>query len=166
VDIIDFHTHIFPDSLAERAIKVVKENSPVSRNYTDGTASGLIDSMVSSGISRSVLLPIATKVTQVRQINQSALDFKNQCFIPFGTLHPDDPDFEKEITFLVENGIKGIKLHPEYQTFYIDDRRYYPIYEALEASGLVTLFHAGRDPGPFSNDHALPFAFIMCSTCL
>jgi predicted TIM-barrel fold metal-dependent hydrolase len=159
LDIIDFHTHIFPDSLAERALKALKDNSPGSRNYTDGTASGLKESMVASGISRSVLLPIATKVTQVRQINQSAADFKDRCFIPFGTLHPDDPDFEQEIAFLVENGIKGIKFHPEYQSFYIDERRYYPIYETLAASGLVTLFHAGRDPGPFSNDHALPVAF-------
>jgi uncharacterized protein len=159
VDIIDFHTHIFPDSLAERAIKVLKDNSPDSRNYTDGTATGLKESMANAGISRSVLLPIATKVTQVRQINQSAVDLKNDHFIPFGTLHPDDPDFENEISFLAENGIKGIKFHPEYQSFYIDDRRYYPIYEALAASGLVTLFHAGRDPGPFTNDHALPAAF-------
>jgi predicted TIM-barrel fold metal-dependent hydrolase len=159
VDIIDFHTHIFPDSLAGRAIKVLKENAPDSRNFTDGTATGLKNSMESAGISRSVLLPIATKITQVRQINQSAVDLKKDPFIPFGTLHPDDPDFEKEITFLVENGIKGIKFHPEYQGFYIDDRRYYPIYEALAVSGLVTLFHAGRDPGPFTNDHALPAAF-------
>lgn len=159
MDIIDFHTHIFPDSLAERAIKVLKENSPDSKNYTDGTAAGLEKSMASAGISRAVLLPIATKVTQVRQINQSAVDLKNNHFIPFGTLHPDDPDFGKEIAFLRENGIKGIKFHPEYQDFYIDDRRYYPIYEALSASGLVALFHAGRDPGPFTNDHALPAAF-------
>ncbi len=159
MDLIDFHTHIFPDSLAERAIKVLKDNSPDSKNYTNGTAAGLKKSMISAGISRSVLLPIATKVTQVRQINESAVDLGNEHFIPFGTLHPDDPDFEKEIAFLIENGIKGIKLHPEYQSFYIDDRRYYPIYESLAASGLVTLFHAGRDPGPFSNDHALPAAF-------
>lgn len=157
--IIDFHTHIFPDSLAERAIKVLRDNAPELNNYTDGTAAGLKKSMLSAGISCSVLLPIATKVTQVRQINESAVELCSEHFIPFGTLHPDDPDFEKEIAFLVEKGIKGIKLHPEYQRFYIDDRRYYPIYESLAASGLVTLFHAGRDPGPFSNDHALPAAF-------
>ena len=159
MNIIDFHTHIFPDSLAERALKVLKDNYPDSRHYTDGTASGLKESMECAGISRSVLLPIATKVSQVQQINQSAVELNCEHFIPFGTLHPEYPDFESQIAFLVKNGIKGIKFHPEYQSFYIDDRRYYPMYEVLAASGLVTLFHAGRDPGPFTNNHALPAAF-------
>jgi hypothetical protein len=60
---------------------------------------------------------------------------------------------------LVSSGVKGIKFHPEYQDFYIGEPRYFPLYEALQSSGMIVVFHAGKDPGPFTCDHALPPAF-------
>jgi predicted TIM-barrel fold metal-dependent hydrolase len=79
----------------------------------------------------------------------------NDC-VPFGTLYPDSKDFEDEIALLKSINVKGIKFHPEYQDFYIDDPRFFPIYDALQSSAMIVVFHAGKDPGPFSCDHALP----------
>ncbi|HEX2959540.1 MAG TPA: amidohydrolase family protein [Chitinispirillaceae bacterium] len=154
--IIDFHTHIFPDDLAERAITKLTSYSPETRNYTDGTAGGLLDSMKKNGISHSVLLSIATKPSQVHIINQTAQTLQSQQFTPFGTLHPDMENAVEEIEFLKKSAIKGVKFHPEYQDFYITDPKLFPIYEQLEAEGFIVQFHAGKDPGPFSCDHALP----------
>ncbi|MCP4294767.1 MAG: amidohydrolase family protein, partial [Proteobacteria bacterium] len=61
---------------------------------------------------------------------------------------------------LAKMGIKGVKLHPEYQGFYIDDPVYFPFYEKLASVGLIALFHAGYDPGPFTSDHAEPHMFL------
>lgn len=158
MQIIDFHTHIFPDTLAQKAINKLIECSPGSINHTDGTCRGLIESMKMAGISKSVLLPVATKPSQVHGINTDTVNRKDPELISFGALHPDTENFQEEIDFLVKNNICGIKLHPEYQDFYIDRPSMFPVYEALSNAGLITVFHAGKDPGPFTCDHALPVA--------
>ncbi len=158
MDIIDFHTHIFPDDLAQRAISKLIENAPEMKNYTDGTMNGLLESMKKNGVSYSVTLGIATKPSQVTPINRACAENWHEGIIQFGTLHPETERFDVEIDYMVKNGIKGIKFHPEYQYFYVDDFKLYPMYEALAASGIVVVFHTGKDPGPFSCDHALPMA--------
>ena len=154
--IIDFHTHIFPDNLAERAINALKQYSPEAKVFTDGTLKGLKKSMKQSGVTRSVLLPIATKPSQVATINKSCKDLASDDFIPFGTLHPGSETFPQDIALLKSLHVRGMKFHPEYQDFYIDNPAYFPMYEAIQDSGLIAVFHAGKDPGPFTCDHALP----------
>jgi predicted TIM-barrel fold metal-dependent hydrolase len=158
--IIDFHTHVFPDELAPRAVDRLIENAAVTgvamKNYTDATLTGLEESMRKNGIAASVTLAIATKPAQVHPINMGCAENSRENIIPFGTLHPQMENFEDEIDYLVKHKIKGIKLHPEYQYFYIDDRKFYPMYEKLSSSGLIVVFHTGIDPGPFTCDHALP----------
>lgn len=158
MNIIDFHTHVFPDALAPRAIAQLIENAPVMKNYTDGTMDGLVQSMAQNGISHSVTLSIATKPSQVSAINRACAENWREGIIQFGTIHPETENFEEEIDRLVRTGIRGIKFHPEYQYFYVDDFKMYPIYEKLASSGLIVVFHTGKDPGPFSCDHALPLA--------
>ena len=41
-------------------------------------------------------------------------------------------------------GVKGFKFHPSVQGFEPNDRRYYPIYEAIAGAGLPALFHTGQ----------------------
>lgn len=154
--IIDFHTHTFPDDLATRAIAALKANSSESINHTDGTRNGLLESMQKCGISHSVVLPVATKPSQVPVINQSCLQLSNSCLTAFGSLHPLTTNVEQEIDFLKKNKIPGIKFHPEYQNFHVDDSSIFPIYEQLSAAGLIVVFHSGKDPGPFAGDHAIP----------
>jgi hypothetical protein len=157
--VIDFHTHMFPDNLAERAIAALQENAPGAEPKTNGKLSGLRESMKKNGVTKSVLLPIATKPSQVSTINKGCAALMSEDCIPFGTLHPDIPSFRDEIDLLKSLHVKGIKFHPEYQDFYIDDAKLFPLYEALEAEQMIVVFHAGKDPGPFSCDHALPPAF-------
>lgn len=156
--IIDFHAHIFPDALAERAIATLKTHSPDAQNFTDGTAADLCKSMHQSGITKSVLLPVATKPSQVPSINNDCTLIKNPEFIAFGALHPKTTNYEEEIAFLKANHIPGVKFHPEYQDFYIETPSMFPMYDALSSAGLIASFHAGKDPGPFTCDHALPSA--------
>ncbi len=156
--LIDFHAHVFPDDLAERAIGTLKANAPQMQNHTDGTAAGLKESMQRNGVDISIVLPIATKPSHVRTINQSASTQTGKDLIFFGTIHPQDPDFAREVDFLKENKVPGIKFHPEYQYFHVDSPEMFPIYECLQDAGIIVMFHAGKDPGPFTSDHALPGA--------
>jgi len=160
VHTIDFHTHCFPDDLAGRAVKKILSTSPGTKCWTDGTLAGLRRSMGAAGIMRAVLLPVATKPSQVTTINRSAPLLAAPDIVPFGSLHPRTANIGEEVAFLKKNGIRGIKLHPEFQNFYADDPAVFPLYEAVSAAGLMVVFHAGLDPGPFSNDHSLPHRLL------
>lgn len=147
--IIDFHTHTFPDEIAARAIAQLAERAQVPP-ATDGTNSGLQASMQRAGIDISVIMPIATRAKQVRSINDWAIATNNlpglRCF---GTLHPQQSreEWQNEIDRLAAAGIRGVKMHPDYQTFFIDDPSVYDIYRSLAAANLLLLLHAGVDIG-------------------
>jgi predicted TIM-barrel fold metal-dependent hydrolase len=112
--------------------------------------------MAVSGVAKAVTLPVATKPSQVAAINRSLPFIQAKDIVPFGAMHPQMSDFEEEIAFLKANNIYGVKFHPEFQDFFLDDPAIFPIYEALAASGLIAVFHLGVDPGPFTNNHSFP----------
>jgi hypothetical protein len=66
--------------------------------------------------------------------------------IPFGSVDPHGGKAAaREIRRLAaEYPIKGIKFHPSSQAFFPDDRDTYPLYEAMEETGLIALFHSGQ----------------------
>ncbi len=140
--IIDAHVHIFPDAVAGKAIAAMEKHSGL-KMATDGTLAGLLRSMAAAGIAHSVSLPVATRPDQVPGINRHALALKAPGIIPFGSLHPQVPQFRDEIRRLVEGGIRGVKMHPDHQSFWADDPAVFPLYEALAGSGLILALHAG-----------------------
>lgn len=154
--IIDFHTHAFPDKLAPKAMKVLSSQSAFEP-WTDGTISGLKQSMDEFGIDISVVLGIATNPQQQKAVNDFLIEQnKDDRLVAFGSVHPDAPDALFELERLKAAGIKGIKLHPEYQCFYPDDEKMKPIYEKISELGLITVFHAGFDYGYPPPYHAMP----------
>ena len=153
--IIDFHVHCFPDDIAERAISALSETSCVTPRV-NGTIRGIEASMETSGVEHSVLLSIATKPQQTFKINRWAAGIQSDRIIPFGSIHPDCSEWENELQMLHKAGIKGIKFHPEYQSFYVDDPKMFHIYEKAAELGLIMLFHAGGDIGLAPPYHCLP----------
>lgn len=149
--VIDFHTHIFPDRIAEGAIASLKKNASEGKynviNHTDGTLNGLYNSMEESGVDLSVILPVATNPKQTESINNFAETVRNKKAISFGGLHPLNENTEEILEDLKERGFKGIKLHPEYQQCDIDSPESIKILKKAEELGLYTVLHAGIDVG-------------------
>ena len=145
--IIDFHTHVYPDAMAER-IMAALGNVPGVQGHTDGTLSGLLASMTAAGVDKSVILPVNTRKGQFDSITKFALAINEQYdnLISFGGIHPDDDDPEEKLTYLKELGFKGIKIHPDYTETFIDDERYIRIVTAAQELGLLVVTHAGKDP--------------------
>lgn len=87
----------------------------------------------------------ATVAKQVKSINDFILEEANRHkeFIPVGTIHIDYEDFEEEIERISGLGIKGIKLHPDFQKFNFDDPKMEPIYSILEKKGMFVVTHSG-----------------------
>ncbi len=144
--VIDFHTHCFVDSLAPSAIDALEKCSNIKAVHS-GTLGGLAAYMAECGVDRFVVQPVATKPSQVAVINEWAKTHSSEQAVFFGALHPDDPDFLTAAQKLKANGIKGVKFHPDYQSFFADEQKMMPLYEALRDLGLIVMLHAGWDIG-------------------
>lgn len=155
--IVDIHTHTFPDAIAARAVPALAQEANVPA-YTDGTNAELRASMARAGIGLSVIAPIATKPAQVRNINAWATSVNRQYddLLCLGTLHPAQEDWAEEIAHLVEDGIPGIKLHPDYQQCFVDAPHMLHMYRALADAGRFLLLHAGVDIGLPPPVHGTP----------
>lgn len=155
--IIDFHAHAFDDKIAGNAIVSLKNRSQLW-NFHDGTITGLLASMNRANIDVSVVLPVATKPAQTRTINDWAARANEiPGIVSFGTVHPDYADWKNELLRIRDElGLKGIKFHPDYQNFYIDDTKMLPIYKYALDLGLIIIFHSGVDIGLPPPVHCTP----------
>lgn len=147
---IDFHTHAFADKIAEKAISSLTETADKCdmKPITNGTVSDLKEKLTACGITHAVILPIATKPTQQTVINNWAAEVKNSdsFFYTFGSIHPMAEDWEQELERIKSLGLYGVKFHPDYQNFMVDDEYMIPIYRKCAALELPVTFHAGYDP--------------------
>ncbi|MCL2751256.1 MAG: amidohydrolase family protein [Firmicutes bacterium] len=154
--IIDFHTHCFPAALAPRALMSLAHEGGGLRPYFDGTAEGLLASMDKNGVQRSVVLSIATKPSQAASVNRFAASINGGRLAAFGSVVPYAPDAIDELRRIKDASLPGVKLHPYYQGFSIDDPKLFPFYETAGELGLITLFHMGKDIGFHTPDVCTP----------
>ena len=136
--IIDFHTHVFPDKIAERTVKILERNGSIP-SYSNGTLDGLIGALESSGINIGVNLPVLTRPDQFDGVNAFAKSLNEKSYtgarvISFAGIHPDTACPEEAIDRIADMGFLGIKIHPDYQDAFIDDERYVRILSAAKAT--------------------------------
>lgn len=145
--IIDFHTHTFPDKIAPQALNRLQTMSH-NAIFSDGTVSGLLDSMANSGVTHSIILPVVTNPEKTQHINDISISHTaDDGIIYFGGIHPDTPNASIELERIAVRGVKGVKIHPLHQGTDIDDIRYLRILEKCAQLGLIVVLHAGADPG-------------------
>lgn len=208
--IIDFHTHIWPDALAPRAISSLSDTAGgIFTPVTDGTAQGLLSYMSSVGIDISVVQPVITKEKQAFSTNEWAATLSDarlpaatqalkaapassaiaavesgsapqalkadaastaDCaaggapesaprLVAFGAVWPHSEIWREQVDQAASLGLKGIKFHPEYQQFTVDDEKYIEMYDYILSKGMHILFHAGYDPGYPPPYHSSPAQF-------
>jgi predicted TIM-barrel fold metal-dependent hydrolase len=154
--IIDFHTHAFPDALAERAVTQLLSETDQVCSFLDGKVSSLIASMDANGVETSVVCSIATKPSQFEPILRWSQQIASDRIIPLASVHPQDPAAVEHIHQIAQTGLKGVKMHPYYQDFYLDDPNLYPLFEAIQAEGLLLTMHTGYDFAFERIDRATP----------
>lgn len=150
--IFDAHCHIYPDKIAPRAIEGIKSFYDIETNSLDGTVNGLIRSGNAAGITGFLVHSVSTTPQQVRSINEfiSSEVKKHKEFVGFGTIHPDSENIEGDVEHLISLGLKGVKLHPDFQQFGLDTRKAVEIGSILEGR-LPVLVHCGDSRYNFSN---------------
>jgi uncharacterized protein len=139
---IDVHTHIVPDRIADRVLQSMEQMFHWKAPYKN-TVAAIKAHMREAGTDRSIVLGMAQEARHVRPANDWLISIADEQLVPFGAIHPDYPDKIGEIRRLRAAGIKGIKLHPMVNQFYIDDPRLFPIYEEI-GDTMVILTHAGK----------------------
>ncbi len=149
--IIDFHTHIFPDKIAKATIDALQQRSNGNPS-TDGTVDGMLKAMERSGADICVALPVLTKHTQfdsvtrfAQSVNERFKDSKQ--IISFAGMHPHCEDIDAKMQYIKSLGIKGVKIHPDYQGTYIDDDGYVEILSCAKKYDLIVVTHSGIDDG-------------------
>ncbi len=142
--IIDFHTHCFPDKIAHDAIISLEQKGAI-KAFTDGTRAGLELSMRAAGIDLALNLPVATSPDQVESINRWSMKNNSMPVLSTGAIHPLSEDPERIISDVSGKGLRGIKMHPEYQDFSPDDTSLDPIWKACIRHSIFVVFHAGAD---------------------
>lgn len=146
--IIDAHTHIYPDSVAQRAIRTIIDNTKGQLDaYTDGTYNNLIHSMDKAGVDFSIVLTVATNPSQGIGILQwiQKMRERSKRLLYFGSVHPYDSNYKELLREIKLIGLQGIKFHPAYQDFPVDSKDAYKVYEEALKNDLVLHFHSGFD---------------------
>ena len=165
--IIDFHTHILPDKIYERAYAamcnaVLTHSGEPGVLYAPGNFDGLKSSMEENKIDYSVVLPVVTKPAQTPSIISFAEEVNKHSaetgIISFAGVFPGQEGWEGYLEEIKEKGFKGIKIHPEYQWVYIDSPEGIALFKKCEELELYCTLHAGNDIGIDPPVHSMPEA--------
>lgn len=151
--IIDFHTHVFPEKVAEKAVEQLSNYYNIPVPY-QGELQELLNFAQEAGVGKVVLHAVATKPTQVQVNNDWISGVISDRVIGFGSIHPDYPKVHEELDRMAQLGLTGIKFHSDFQGVDLDDPRMWAIYEAI-GDRFPVLFHVGDVSSQASAPHKL-----------
>ena len=151
--IIDAHVHIYPNRLAEKASHAVGVFYDIEMAH-HGTVEELLAQP--ERMKHYVVHSVATVPKQVTSINDYIYKEMQTHpeFIGFAAMHPDMEAPEKEVERVIGMGFRGIKLHPDFQEFDIDDEKAMEMYRTF-AGRLPVLIHMGDPTRDFSHPEKL-----------
>lgn len=151
--IIDVHTHIFPEKIAAKATASIGDFYNLAMASV-GLRNLLEDEMQKAGVKHCFLLSTATVKSQVGPINDFLIETMKTAenkFTAFGTIHVETENALDEVDRIRKNGITGIKFHNDFQHFAVDDPRIFPVYEKAQAEKIPIMFHAGDKRYNYTN---------------
>jgi predicted TIM-barrel fold metal-dependent hydrolase len=150
--IIDAHAHIFPDKIAVKASAAVGKFYDMPMNFD-----GMVDTLLREGdaaqVDKFLVHSVATKPEQVDSITDfiaESVKAHPDRFIGFAAMHQDYPEKEKLIDRAIAIGLKGVKIHPDFQEVSLSDKRLWELFEIMEGR-LPILIHTGDYRYKWSN---------------
>ncbi|CCH47480.1 Amidohydrolase 2 [Pseudodesulfovibrio piezophilus C1TLV30] len=148
---IDVHTHVFHHKIAQKVLTQLEDHYSI-RPIGTGIVEDLLAHLDAAELDRGVVLTAATTPSQVIPANNWAISMKHahEKLIPFGTMHPHSSQIEAELDRLEKNGIVGLKFHPDFQGFRMDDSSFYELMEIID-DRFICLFHVGDTLPPELN---------------
>ena len=158
--IINAHCHIYPEKIASKAVIGIRDFYDLDMSL-DGTVNDLIKDGNKVGATHYLIHSVATTPKQVKSINEfisSEVKKHPDLFTGFGTLHPESNDIEGDFEYLLDLGLKGVKLHPDFQKFSLNSDEAFKIGEIVSKKDVPMLIHCGDFRYNYSNPEQLkPF---------
>ncbi len=158
--IINAHCHIYPSKIASKAVKGIRDFYDLDMSL-NGRTDDLIRDGEKVGVVHYLVHSVATTPKQVKSINEfiaSEVNSHPNLFTGFGTLHPDSDDIKGDFEYLISLGLKGVKLHPDFQRFALNDERAFRLGEVINDGNVPVLIHCGDYRYNYSNPPQLkPF---------
>ena len=156
--IVDCHCHVYPDKIASKAVESIGGFYGLPMFY-DGKTSTLIEYGSAVGVKHYIIFSVATTPSQVQSINKFIADTVSSSggvMTGLGTLHPDSENIEDDVEQIISLGLKGVKMHPDFQKFRINDEKCDKIYSLCQGR-LPIYLHTGDSRYEFSNpDNMIP----------
>ena len=149
---IDFHCHVYPDAIAPKAADSIREFYHLGDDAMDGRVETLLEYGTRAGVDKFVILPVALRPSRTRHINDFILEQveKEPRFYGYGTIHAGMENLCEEVEYIMDKGLRGLKMHPDSQVFAIDDPRLFPVYDMI-GDKLPILFHMGDNRYDYSH---------------
>ncbi|SEC36852.1 4-hydroxyphenyl-beta-ketoacyl-CoA hydrolase [Rhodococcus koreensis] len=154
IDAIDIHTHVEIDGCGHRSLddELMAASEKYFKSGEERTPS--IDAIADHYRARNMAAVVFTvdaasasghAANSVEEIAEGAARH-NDVLIPFGSVDPwQGKAAVRRVHHLVDDfGVKGFKFHPSMQGFEPNDRRFYPLYDAITEAGVPALFHTGQ----------------------
>jgi len=142
--IIDMHAQVYPPKIARKAVGAVGLYYNIPMRHS-GTPEDLLANADAAGIDKMVIHSVATAPQQVRAVNAFVAQTAAACperLTGFMTLHPDCEQIPQLAEEALQLGLKGLKLHPDFQHFDCDSPAAMRLYEVIEGR-MPLLIHAG-----------------------
>ncbi len=170
--VIDTHAHIYPDAIAQKAAAAIGEFYEIPMSQ-DGTLDTLFSRGDAAGISRFLVHSVAVTWRRVQSVNDylmRAVQQHPERLTGFGSLHPEHPDVRAELLRIRAGGLRGVKLHPDFQHFALDDPKAVALFQAMAELQMPLLTHTGDTRYPFSQPErmaramdAVPNLHVICA---
>lgn len=158
--VINAHCHIYPEKIASRAVEGIKNFYDLNMSL-NGKTDDLIRDGSQVGVVHYLVHSVATTPKQVSSINEfisHEVNTHQGLFTGFGTLHPDSENIQKDFDYLLELGLKGVKLHPDFQLFALNEKRAFDLGEIINTGDVPVLIHCGDFRYNYSNpEQLIPF---------
>jgi predicted TIM-barrel fold metal-dependent hydrolase len=142
--ILAHHAHVFPE--------VINPNGTIPR---------LERLMEACGISQAICFapfPHQCDGKDIEPLQWLAGELKSRPHLyGFGTIDFRRPDVREQVFRARDMGMKGLKLHPNAQSFAILEPRAYAVYGAAEEAGLYCTFHSGVHHSRLKDTRVLDF---------
>lgn len=151
MDTIDWHSHAFHPKIVQKVLEQLSAHYGI-RPVGTGLIEDLLGREKRAGLDRAVVHTAATAPHQVIPANDWAIRLQtvHPEVIAFGSLHPGFTEWEKELGWLERNSVQGLKFHPDFQGYDLDDPALRPFFEAAD-NRFVLMFHIGDQLPPEQN---------------
>ena len=170
---IDIHAHIFPQELAIRAADGIGSFYTLPNKVLTGTVDKLLREGEKAGISHHVVHGVAMNEKHIESVNNFLIEtvrLHGDRITAFGAMHPNYENVHTELRRMKDNGLSGVKIHPDMQNIYLDSGTSIRMFSQIAEMGMPAMVHMGDYRYSYSHPrqmekllNAVPNLVVICA---